>query len=115
VANSRTALVRYRMTFGIIHRFPMNRVLTAGPIGTHRADNAARFAGVAALVKRGVLALGTASRWTRNYYFPRSHGEKPLPILAHSVVSQLCNNSQLLGAWRTLGSPCAGPNYWFVA
>jgi hypothetical protein len=57
----------------------MNRVLTAGPIDTHRADNAERFAGVAALVKGCVLALAIASRWTSNYDFPKSHGEKPLP------------------------------------
>ena len=89
VADSRAAaLVRYRMTFGIIHWFPMNRVLAAGPIDTHRADNEARFAGVAALVKGCVLALAIASRWTSNYDFPKSHGEKPLPILARNGPEQ---------------------------
>jgi len=43
VADSRAALVRYRMMFGKIHWFPMNRVLTAGPVGTNSADNAGKI------------------------------------------------------------------------
>jgi hypothetical protein len=43
VADSRAALVRYRMRFGKIHWFPMNRVLTAGPVGTNSADNAGKI------------------------------------------------------------------------
>jgi hypothetical protein len=81
----------------------MNRVPAAGPIDTDRADNEERFAGVAALVKRCVSALATASRWTRNYDFPKSHGETPFPILApngHAVMSDL---SPLSAAKRKLG------------
>ena len=49
VADSRAAVVRCRMTFGKIHTISNEQ----GPDGrTHRADNAARFADVAARVKR---------------------------------------------------------------
>lgn len=73
VADSRAALVRYRMAVGKIHWLPMNGGLTAGPGGTHRADNLAWFAGVAALVKPCASRL-----LDQPHDFPRL----PLPGLA---------------------------------
>ena len=49
------------MTNGILHNHLVSKilrlVLAAGPIGADRADDAARFASSAALVKRGILGL----------------------------------------------------------
>ena len=55
-AQSRAILVRRRMASCMSICFPIRcAVLAAGPVGTDRADDAARFASPAALVKRGVL------------------------------------------------------------
>ena len=56
VAESRAALTTYRKTLGILGWLPTNGVLAAGPIGTHRADDAASFASPAAIVKRRIFS-----------------------------------------------------------
>ena len=79
VADSRAALVRYRMMFGKIHWFPMNRVLTAGPVGTNGAIMPARFAGVAAPVKPCVLAEAIPPATPARRRRPSRHCRPSLP------------------------------------
>jgi hypothetical protein len=98
VADSRAALTGYRMTFCIIHWFPMNRGLAAGPICPHRAVNAARFAGLAALVKRCVLRTLDCFALDQRLGFPRDQ-MLACAKLAGTRRKGGCSQSGLTASW----------------